>query len=233
MKASTVATISPATSLSPSAMCRISNRPLKTTAGTDRRKENRAALGRSSPSNSPAVMVAPDRENTGNQRKRLGEADDHPVARPDLLELARVASHLVGQEQQQPEHDQRGAYQVEVARAGLDLVPEGEPEDRDRHGSDHEVPAQPRVELAPQRRLAQARQPGTRNLPELAAEVDEDRGHRAELHHCRERGAGSSQPKKAGTMRRWAVLEIGRNSVNPCVIPRTISSIRDTAGDPS
>src|SRR4051794_748037 len=43
---------------------------------------------------------------------------------------------------------------------------------------------------------------------------------------------GSSQPRKAGTMRRWAVLEIGRNSVSPCVTPRTISSISDTSGEP-
>jgi hypothetical protein len=34
---------------------------------------------------------------------------------------------------------------------------------------------------------------------------------------------GSGQPKKAGTMRRCAVLEIGRNSVSPCTIPSTIA----------
>ncbi len=44
---------------------------------------------------------------------------------------------------------------------------------------------------------------------------------------------GSSQPRKAGTMRRWAVLEIGRNSVSPCTIPRTMSSSHDTAEQPS
>ena len=40
---------------------------------------------------------------------------------------------------------------------------------------------------------------------------------------------GSSQPRKAGTMRRWPVLEIGRNSVTPCTIPRTIAWRIDTA----
>src|SRR3954447_6556518 len=35
---------------------------------------------------------------------------------------------------------------------------------------------------------------------------------------------GSGQPRKAGTMRRWAVLEIGRNSVSPCTIPSTMVS---------
>src|ERR671928_1719518 len=35
---------------------------------------------------------------------------------------------------------------------------------------------------------------------------------------------GSSQPTNAGTMRRCAVLEIGRNSVRPWTIPRTIAS---------
>jgi hypothetical protein len=33
-------------------------------------------------------------------------------------------------------------------------------------------------------------------------------------------------------MRRCAVLEIGRNSVSPCVIPRTIASKTDTAAEP-
>ena len=42
---------------------------------------------------------------------------------------------------------------------------------------------------------------------------------------------GSSQPANAGTMRRWPVLEIGRNSVSPCTIPRTIASTR-TAAEP-
>ena len=35
---------------------------------------------------------------------------------------------------------------------------------------------------------------------------------------------GSSQPANAGTNRRCAVLEIGRNSVSPWTIPRTIAS---------
>ena len=34
---------------------------------------------------------------------------------------------------------------------------------------------------------------------------------------------GSSQPKKAGTMRRWPELEIGRNSVRPWTIPKTMA----------
>src|SRR4051794_13106835 len=35
---------------------------------------------------------------------------------------------------------------------------------------------------------------------------------------------GSSQPANAGTIRRWAVLEMGRNSVRPWTMPRTIAS---------
>ena len=41
---------------------------------------------------------------------------------------------------------------------------------------------------------------------------------------------GSSQPKKAGTMRRWAVLETGRYSVSPCTIPRTMACSASTGG---
>ena len=37
---------------------------------------------------------------------------------------------------------------------------------------------------------------------------------------------GSSQPRKAGTMRRWPELEIGRNSVRPWTMPRTMACRR-------
>ena len=43
---------------------------------------------------------------------------------------------------------------------------------------------------------------------------------------------GSSQPRNAGTMRRCPVLEIGRNSVRPWTIPRTMASKMDTAAEP-
>ena len=43
---------------------------------------------------------------------------------------------------------------------------------------------------------------------------------------------GSSQPAKAVTIRRWAVLEIGRNSVRPCTIPRTIASAHGLVASP-
>src|SRR3954453_9432363 len=43
---------------------------------------------------------------------------------------------------------------------------------------------------------------------------------------------GSSQPTNAGTMRRCPVLEIGRNSVSPCTMPRTIASKGDMSAAP-
>src|SRR4051794_26442035 len=43
---------------------------------------------------------------------------------------------------------------------------------------------------------------------------------------------GSSQPTKAGTMRRCPVLEIGRNSVRPCTTPRTMASKIDISAPP-
>src|SRR3954447_24288103 len=43
---------------------------------------------------------------------------------------------------------------------------------------------------------------------------------------------GSSQPTNAGTMRRCAVLEIGRNSVSPCTMPRTMASKIDISAPP-
>jgi hypothetical protein len=43
---------------------------------------------------------------------------------------------------------------------------------------------------------------------------------------------GSSHPMNAGTMRKCAVLETGRNSVSPWTIPRTMASRSDTAAQP-
>ena len=40
---------------------------------------------------------------------------------------------------------------------------------------------------------------------------------------------GSSQPRNAGTIRRCAVLEIGRNSVSPWTMPRTMAWKASTA----
>ena len=40
---------------------------------------------------------------------------------------------------------------------------------------------------------------------------------------------GSSQPRKAGTIRRCPVLEIGRNSVSPWTMPRTMAWKASTA----
>src|SRR6266498_809042 len=41
---------------------------------------------------------------------------------------------------------------------------------------------------------------------------------------------GSDHPEIAATMRRWALLEIGRNSVSPWTIPRTTASNQPTTG---
>src|SRR3954469_6406695 len=43
---------------------------------------------------------------------------------------------------------------------------------------------------------------------------------------------GSSHPTNAGTIRRCAVLEIGRNSVSPWTIPRTMASKSDMSAPP-
>src|SRR3954471_9457439 len=43
---------------------------------------------------------------------------------------------------------------------------------------------------------------------------------------------GSSQPTNAGTIRKWPVLEIGRNSVSPWTMPRTIASKVDISAPP-
>ena len=47
-----------------------------------------------------------------------------------------------------------------------------------------------RVELAAKPLVAERLQPGRRDSPEVAPEVEDDRGHRAELDHRRERCTG-------------------------------------------
>ena len=39
---------------------------------------------------------------------------------------------------------------------------------------------------------------------------------------------GSSQPKNFGKIARWALLEIGRNSVSPWITPRTTARRKST-----
>src|SRR3954464_4703731 len=43
---------------------------------------------------------------------------------------------------------------------------------------------------------------------------------------------GSDQPANAGTIRRWPVDEIGKNSVSPWTMPRTIASNQDKTAEP-
>ena len=73
--------------LSPSSPLRIepsSSSPLSTTAGIERRNEKRAAAVRSSPTNSPAVIVAPERDTPGISASAWAKPIFEPVARPDL-----------------------------------------------------------------------------------------------------------------------------------------------------
>ena len=53
--------------------------------GTLIRKENRAASSRLSPRKSPSVIVAPERETPGNERRRLGQPDTERLPEPQLV----------------------------------------------------------------------------------------------------------------------------------------------------
>ena len=59
---------------SPHTIVPSSSSPLSTTAGIESRNEKRAAASRSKPRNSPAVIVAPEREDARNQRQRPGRS---------------------------------------------------------------------------------------------------------------------------------------------------------------
>ena len=70
----------------------------------------------------------------------------------------------------------------------LDRVLEEQAEDGDRGGAEDQVPAHPVVVAAPIG-VTQPDQEAPRDAQQVLAEVEEHRGHRAELHDRRERGA--------------------------------------------
>jgi hypothetical protein len=122
------------------------------------------------------VRVAPLRETPGTSASAWAK----PLALAGAL----------GREEDQAEHDQGRADQVEVARLVLDLVGEGEAEDPDRDRAEQDVPAEPGVGRAAHLGVAQAAGPGDRDAPQVVAEVEEDGREGAELGHGREGRAG-------------------------------------------
>src|SRR5215208_1752958 len=82
-----------------------------------------------------------------HERERLRKRDGDAVAPGDLLDRAILPTHPLRRQQDQAQNDQRDADQVQIARPGLDLVLEGQPEDPDRDRAEHDVPAEPRIEL--------------------------------------------------------------------------------------
>src|SRR5207253_918298 len=106
-----------------------------------------------------------------DKRERLDETDRQGVAGLDLLDVALLGREPLGGEHHEREDDQRAADYVEVARPGLDLVAEQEPEDRDRDRAEDDEPAHAVVVLglanAP---VAQPAQPRGGDPPEVAPE---------------------------------------------------------------
>ncbi len=80
----TVSASSPAWSSSPDRIVPSSSTPLKTTAGIDSRNEKRAAASRLSPRNSPAVIVAPDRDTPGTRAIACAK----PIATPSRVVMS-------------------------------------------------------------------------------------------------------------------------------------------------
>ena len=181
------------------------------------------------PRNIAAVSVAPERDTPGTSAHAWAMPTSTPSRRVEVVEPARGVRDLLGQQQQQAERDQRAADQRQVARAGLDLVLEDQPEDPDRDRADDDVEAEPEVERAPH---LGSRMP-TQRAPRCATARGGSTGATAAIvpswMTAVKAAPGSSQPAKAGTIRRCAVLEIGRNSVSPWTIPRTIASSALTA----
>src|SRR5690606_34505196 len=112
----------------------------------------------------------------GEQGQQRGQADQDSVPEGEVADLAFAGSGAIGVPEDETEHDQRRSDQPEVPGGVLDLVLEGESEQADRDRGDDQVPAHAGVELAAQFGAAEGNEPGPADLPEVLAEVDEDRG---------------------------------------------------------
>ena len=123
-----------------------------------------------------------------HQRERLRGAHDQAVAQLQVGDRAVAGAAPVGDGQHDPQHDERAGDEPERAERRLDRVLEQEAEHADRDRRPDEVPAHPGVELPAQLGAPQARAPARPDAPEVTAEVDDLREHRAELHDRRESG---------------------------------------------
>ena len=205
------------------------NSPDANTAGMASRKPNRAASSRSSPRNSPALIVAPDRDTPGTSARhcarptttlsRQVSCSTWRVCRPKYSAAAMTAENTIN----------AVAITHRLRTPVADLVLEEQPEHADRDGADDDVPAQPVVDGAA-RGDEQAAEPGLEDAPDVAGEVDQHGDLGAQLGDRGERRAGVVGEEDPGHDRQVARGRDRQESVSPCTTDKTITCHQDIAG---
>ena len=159
--------------------------------------------------------------NPGEERHRLGQAEQDGVPGGQLLQWAPVGADPVGHAEDDPEHDEGERDHAQVAQRGFDGVLEQCTEHGDGDAADDDVPAQAGAWVRAQLRGAQRPGPRADDVRDVAAEVDSTAVSVPSWVTAVNAAPGSGQPARTATTRRCADEEMGRNSVSPCTVPRT------------
>ncbi|AGW41545.1 preprotein translocase subunit SecA [Leifsonia xyli subsp. cynodontis DSM 46306] len=124
-----------------------------------------------------------------DERERLREAEDDAVAPGQLAEAAGLRAHPVRDAQQDAEDDERDGDDPERAESGLDRILERQAEDDDRNAAQDDQPAHPGVRVATRHPAGQRLDPARDDPRDVAPEVQQHGGLRAELDDRGEAGA--------------------------------------------
>ena len=153
----------------------------------DRKNDSRVAATRSRPRNSPALIVAPDREMPGTRAMHctnpMTSASFRVVDFSGRAWVARASASTITA----LHADQRDGHDPQVAQRAGHQVPEQEADHADRHAAPDDEPGEPVVERAAHLGAVQPGHPGGDDPHDVLREVDEHGGDRAHLDDGRER----------------------------------------------
>ena len=149
--------------------------------GTASRKEKRAAAPRGEAEGEARGDRDPGPRRPGHEGEGLGASDEHRAPEAEALRAAGSGAPAVGREQGQGEDEVRARDDGRCSKVQLDRLAGEEARRSDRYGGrdHHPSPAALGGEGA---RAEDRAQPAARELPEVAAEIRDHRGERANMH---------------------------------------------------
>ena len=170
-------------------------------------------------------MVPPERETPGISARACANPNAMPCGIVRWSSVRFFAPGPVGEAQDDAEDHEHGGHDPERAERRLDLVLEEDAEHDDRDRADDDEPAHARVGVAARDATEERPEPVRDDAHDVAPEEHDDRRLGAELRDRGERGAGVlGAGRNSPRIRRWALDEMGRNSVSPWTNPRMSAS---------